>query len=105
MVEFEENGFRLLGRADRIVKIGDKRISLLGVETALNKHEFIEDCYIAQHPEKSRLAAWIGLTGARHSIFREKGRRALIHKLKLFLEHSQERQLSLVLAIHLSITT
>ena len=55
MVEFEENGFRLLGRADRIVKIGDKRISLLGVETALNKHEFIEDCYIAQHPEKSRL--------------------------------------------------
>ena len=91
VVEFEENGFRLLGRADRIVKIGDKRISLLGVETALNKHEFVEDCYIAQHPEKSRLAAWIGLTEQGIQFFREKGRRALIHELKLFLDHSQEK--------------
>ena len=77
VVEFEENGFRLLGRADRIVKIGDKRISLLGVETALNKHEFIEDCYIAQHPEKSRLAAWIGLTEQGIQFLERKGEERL----------------------------
>ena len=42
----------------------------------MNKHEFIEDCYIAQHPEKSRLAAWIGLTEQGIQFFRERAKSA-----------------------------
>ena len=91
VVEFEENGFRLLGRADRIVKIADKRIALVGVEQALNQHDFVADCYIAPYPQKSRLAAWVGLTEQGIQQFREQGRRALIHQLKGYLEQSQEK--------------
>ena len=91
VVEFEENGFRLLGRADRIVKIADKRIALVGVEQALNQHGFVADCYIAPYPQKSRLAAWVGLTEQGIQQFREQGRRALIHRLKGYLEQSQEK--------------
>ena len=54
VVEFLDGGFRLLGRSDRIVKIGDKRTSLAGIEAKLNRHAWVEDCYIAQHPEQPR---------------------------------------------------
>ena len=91
VVEFEVKGFRLLGRADRIVKIADKRIALVGVEQALMQHLWVEDCYIAQHPQKSRLVAWVGLTAQGIEQFREKGRRALIHQLKQALEQTQEK--------------
>lgn len=91
VVEFEAKGFRLLGRADRIVKIADKRIALVGVEQALMQHLWVEDCYIAQHPQKSRLVAWVGLTAQGIEQFREKGRRALIHQLKQALEQTQEK--------------
>lgn len=91
VVEFEAKGFRLLGRADRIVKIADKRIALVGVEQVLMQHLWVEDCYIAQHPQKSRLVAWVGLTAQGIEQFREKGRRALIHQLKQALEQTQEK--------------
>lgn len=90
VVEFEDTGFRLLGRSDRIVKIGDKRISLVSVESALTKQEWITDCYIATHPKKSRLAAWVELSAEGIAFLREKGRRALVSALKGSLKHSQE---------------
>ena len=91
VVEFLDGGFRLLGRSDRIVKIGDKRTSLAGIETKLNQHAWVEDCYIAQHPEQPRLAAWVGLNAQGIDILRENGRRYLIDQLKVYLAETQDK--------------
>nr|WP_245872645.1 AMP-binding protein [Avibacterium endocarditidis] len=91
VVEFEGSGFRLLGRCDRIVKIGDKRTSLVSIERQLLQHPFVEDCYIARHPEQNRLAAWVGLTEAGINAFREQGRRALIAELKQAVAANQDK--------------
>lgn len=89
-VEIYPHGFELLGRIDRIVKIGDKRTSLVGVEQALTKHDWVADCYIAQHPSQPRLAAWVGLSEAGIDAFRNQGRKAVIDSLKKYLNESQE---------------
>ena len=60
-VEIIGNQFNLLGRIDRIVKFGDKRISLVRIEQDLLKHPYIRDCYVAQHPNHLRPAAWVEL--------------------------------------------
>lgn len=91
VVEFEGTGFRLLGRCDRIVKIGDKRTSLVSVERQLLKHRFVDDCYIAMHPEQRRLAAWVGLNQEGIYYFREHGRRALIAELKQTIAVNQDK--------------
>ncbi|QQB10076.1 AMP-binding protein [Aggregatibacter segnis] len=91
VVEFLDGGFRLLGRSDRIVKIGDKRTSLAGIEAKLNQHAWVEDCYIAQHPEQPRLAAWVGLNAQGIEILRENGRRHLIDQLKAYLAETQDK--------------
>lgn len=90
VVEFSSAGFRLLGRADRIVKLADKRISLAAIENILLQTEWVEDCYLARHHEKSRLAAWIGLTEKGIELFREQGRRALISQLRRHLINNVE---------------
>lgn len=91
VVEFEGLGFRLLGRCDRIVKIGDKRTSLVSIERQLLQHPFVEDCYIARHPTQNRLAAWVGLSEAGITAFREQGRRALIAELKQAVAVKQDK--------------
>jgi len=91
VVEFLDGGFRLLGRSDRIVKIGDKRTSLAGIEAKLNQHAWVEDCYIAQHPEQPRLAAWVGLNAQGIDILRANGRRHLIDQLKAYLAETQDK--------------
>ncbi|MCW9717227.1 AMP-binding protein [Avibacterium sp. 21-599] len=91
VVEFEGSGFRLLGRCDRIVKIGDKRTSLVSIERQLLQHPFVEDCYIARHPEQNRLAAWVGLTEVGINAFREQGRRAVIAQLKQAVAANQDK--------------
>ena len=62
VIKIKKEGFQLLGRIDRIVKIGDKRISLAKIEQELLKHPEITDVFIALHPQKQRPAAWIALT-------------------------------------------
>lgn len=91
MIELTDDGFVLLGRSDRIVKIGDKRTSLVNVENALMQHTYIEDCYIAKHPEQPRLAAWVGLSLEGIETLREKGRRAVTTALKQHLAKTQEK--------------
>ena len=90
-VEISAQGFVLLGRIDRIVKIGDKRTSLVSVEQALMASELVDDGYIAKHPTEQRLAAWVGLSEKGTALFRDKGRKAVIDQLKQWLSHSQEK--------------
>ncbi|MBS9783186.1 MAG: acyl--CoA ligase [Pasteurella sp.] len=89
-VEFSNKGFQLLGRIDRIVKLGDKRISLAKIEQDLLKHQWISDCYIAQHPEKQRPVAWVALNQLGISQFKNKERKQFINELRQFLMRTQE---------------
>lgn len=53
--------FKLHGRSDRIIKLADKRISLINIEKTLQQHPEVDDCHIDKHPTKERLCAWIVL--------------------------------------------
>ena len=90
-VEFYQDGFALLGRIDRIVKIGDKRTSLVKIEQQLVKHQWVVDCYIGQYPEQQRLAAWVELSAEGIEIFRSQGRKSLIDQLKQYLAEYQDK--------------
>lgn len=89
-VDLYKEGFHLLGRIDRIVKLGDKRLSLVTIEQCLQRSELIMDAYVAQHPEKQRIVAWLALNEIGISFIRENGRKALIEELKLNLSLSHE---------------
>lgn len=90
-VEIYPQGFALLGRIDRIVKIGDKRTSLVSVEQNLVKHNWINDCYIAQHPQLQRLVAWAELSAQGIEIYKTQGRKYVVAQLKQHLAHTQDR--------------
>ncbi len=74
--------FELLGRVDRIIKLADKRISLLQLEAHLLSHPWVKDGYIAKHPQASHLAAWVALNDEGVTFWRDQGRKALISSMK-----------------------
>jgi 3-hydroxymyristoyl/3-hydroxydecanoyl-(acyl carrier protein) dehydratase len=49
--QISDEEFRLKGRNDRIVKIKEKRISLVELETKLKEHPFVNDCYCFKYDE------------------------------------------------------
>lgn len=85
-VIFSDNGFELLGRLDRIVKLGDKRVSLAKIEQDLLNHSWVKDCYIGLHPAHQRPLAWIALAPEALEI----ERKTLITELKQHLIPTQE---------------
>ncbi|WP_370385852.1 AMP-binding protein [Snodgrassella alvi] len=86
-----ENGFDLLGRIDRIIKLADKRISLMQLENQLMQHEWVADIHILKHPEGTHLAAWVALTDTGIQEWCKQGRKVIIHQLKNYLAKSQEK--------------
>ena len=52
----ENNQFVLKGRVDRIVKIEEKRISLIEVEQRLNQLEWIDESAVLVHDDLHRLS-------------------------------------------------
>ncbi|WP_109078581.1 AMP-binding protein [Aggregatibacter kilianii] len=89
--ELIDGKFNLLGRLDRIVKFGDKRISLVKIEQDLLRHSWVADCYVAQHPQHLRPAAWVALNAAGIAAYRQLGRHELVNQLRSFLMQTQER--------------
>ncbi|TCK01534.1 acyl-CoA synthetase (AMP-forming)/AMP-acid ligase II [Volucribacter psittacicida] len=90
-IEFYNNQqFNLLGRIDRIVKFGDKRISLVHIEQNLLSHPWVKDCYIAQHPIHFRPAAWVALSTQAQQILTKSGKKHVQKTLRQHLEKSQE---------------
>ncbi|MFY8275206.1 AMP-binding protein [Pseudoalteromonas sp. SSDWG2] len=55
--------FILKGRADRTVKVAEKRINLVGMEARLNAHEWVDDCVIVRL-QSGRLGALVELNDA-----------------------------------------
>ena len=90
-VEFYEQGFILLGRIDRIVKLGDKRVSLARIELDLNKNQLVTDSYIGLHPNHQRPLAWVQLSQEGIGLFKSKGRKAIIQLLRQHLLTMHEK--------------
>lgn len=67
--------FELLGRSDRIVKVGGNRVSLLAVETALLSHPWVTTVKVLPLPHrKGRLGAVVVLNNVGRDVLIDKGR-------------------------------
>lgn len=71
--------FELLGRADRVVKVGEKRLSLPEMESALRAHPLVEAAAVLplEQAGETRVAAAVVLTDAGRAALARDGRRAL----------------------------
>jgi acyl-coenzyme A synthetase/AMP-(fatty) acid ligase/3-hydroxymyristoyl/3-hydroxydecanoyl-(acyl carrier protein) dehydratase len=79
-VELHADGaFALLGRADRIVKVGEKRLALPEMESHLRAHAFVADAALVAFDAggDARVGAVVALSDAGQAALAENGRRAL----------------------------
>ena len=90
MVEFQNTGFLLLGRKDRIIKFEDKRVSLQQIEQDLLKHEWVSDAYCGQYPHNQRPAIWVALHDKGIVALQNQGRAAIIATLKQHLARTHD---------------
>lgn len=90
VVEFSNQQFAILGRIDRIIKLGDKRISLASIEQNLQRHTAVSDCYIGKHPLQNRLVAWVALSPQGIQLYKQ-NRKILVATLKKYLAITQEK--------------
>jgi len=81
--------FHLRGRADRIVKIGEKRVSLTALERALMASPWVEEARALVLPD-NHVAAVAILRPAGHAILREAGKRALVKRLRAWMRPRAE---------------
>jgi acyl-coenzyme A synthetase/AMP-(fatty) acid ligase len=84
-VRFTGDGsFELLGRADHVVKIEDKRVSLTEVELALSAHAWVKEAAAVALADGARqsVGAVIELSAAGRSALAEHGRAAVTAALK-----------------------
>lgn len=88
-------GFRLRGRADRVVKIAEKRLSLPDMESRLREHAAVEEAalVLVDGPGEPRVAAVVVLTPAGRETYRDGGRRALGRELSEHLARDFDRVL------------
>jgi acyl-CoA synthetase (AMP-forming)/AMP-acid ligase II len=88
------DGFVLQGRADRIVKIEEKRISLAAVELALRASAEVADVRVLPvdtDAGRVRLGAVATLTAAGAALLAQAGKRALVERLSTALLAHVER--------------
>lgn len=88
-------GFRLRGRADRVVKIAEKRLSLPDMESRLREHPAVDEAalVLVEGPGEPRVAAVLVLTPAGREGYAEGGRRALGRELSDHLARDFDRVL------------
>ena len=79
-LEFFNDGFKVKGRKDRIVKIQEKRISLDAVENILNSNELIEKSYCLKLNDK--LCAAVVLNEKGRQILEKNGKLELVKTIK-----------------------
>ena len=94
-IEFEGERFRLLGRADRVVKIGEKRLSLPDMEAALETHPQVAEAALVdvRQGEEGRVGAVLVLTEAGRETLAAEGRRAVAKALGEHLAPDWDRVL------------
>lgn len=81
-----DGSFRLLERADRIVKIEGKRVSLIEVENVLKQHEFVSEAYaISMENKRQYIAVVIVLSAEGRICLKNKEKRFVNSELKKLL--------------------
>lgn len=84
----DDRRFFLQGRADRILKLEDKRISLARIEQAALSHPYVDDIHCAPSPLSGRLCAMVELSADGIAAFRQHGRRHVVKALSTLLRSS-----------------
>ena len=84
----DDRRFLLQGRADRILKLEDKRISLTRIEQAALSHPYVNDIHCAPSPLSGRLCAMVELSADGIRAFCRHGRRHVIKVLSTLLRAS-----------------
>ena len=79
-LEFFEDGFLVKGRNDRVVKIQEKRVSLVEIENTLNSSKFVEKSHCLKLEDK--LCSAIVLTKEGQKFLEENGKLELTRVLK-----------------------
>jgi acyl-coenzyme A synthetase/AMP-(fatty) acid ligase len=90
-INIDEEGFHLTGRLDRIIKLEEKRLSLVELEAAITDHPYAQESYtIVIPPTEGRiretLAAINVLTPSGTEILKNEGRSTLVKALKSHLQ-------------------
>ncbi|MGC3874755.1 AMP-binding protein [Halomonas sp. GXIMD04776] len=89
-IALEDSRFRLLGRADRILKVGGKRLSLTGMDRTLGTHPDVIQARTVSLPERdTRLGAIVQLDPERIPLDHD-SRRDLIASLRQYLSSAYE---------------
>lgn len=85
-------GFELLGRNDRIVKIEEKRVSLIQLEVAIESNQFVQEtCVIALASQRQYIAAIIVLNSQGRDKLQNIGEKKLKQKIKSGLQNQVEK--------------
>lgn len=79
------NGFQLLGRLDRIVKIEEKRISLPMLEQSLMRHAYVSDARVGSATGATRLTGLVALSATGLHVLRNQGRKTVVEALRAHL--------------------
>ena len=89
------DGFRLRGRADRVVKVAEKRLSLPDMESRLREHAAVDEAalVLVEGSGEPRVAAVVVLTPAGRETYAGGGRRALGRELSDHLARDFDRVL------------
>jgi acyl-coenzyme A synthetase/AMP-(fatty) acid ligase len=93
---FTEDGFHLLGRADRVIKVAEKRLSLPDMEERLRAHPAVDDAALLSLEKGSgepRVAAVVVPSATAWDTVATDGRRALARTLTEHLAAHFERVL------------
>ncbi len=86
-----DGSFMLLGRADRIVKIEEKRVSLAAVEKALTATRLVTEARAFVAPCTGKLAVAAIPAPQAVALIRREGKRALVSRLRTALAQGLER--------------
>ena len=90
-VQFHADGFVLLGRADRIVKLEEKRVSLDQVEQLLTAHEWLTDAaVVVLEGPRQHLGAVAQLNALGQAALGSEGEKAIKQQLKAALKNHIE---------------
>ena len=89
---FQDDEFSLLGRSDRVIKVGGKRISINTIELRINDHPWVVKVRALQlNKHKSRVGAVIQLTSDGNAVLIDQGKPAICRKLISLLKKDIEK--------------
>lgn len=86
-------GFELLGRADRLIKLEEKRLSLDAIEQSIQSQPEVQQCHalIVEHEQRQLLACIVVLKADARESLKQLGKHQFVSQLKHQLSHGLER--------------